>query len=138
MPKKSSGDSDYSVGYGKPPKETRFKKGKSGNPKGRPKGTKNFKTDLSEELAEKIAIQEGGKSKAISKQRALIKSLVAKGIKGDVKAVSAVFNMVAKALENHTTDESLDDQAKTDEAILKLFAEQILKDAKKGGKSDEE
>jgi hypothetical protein len=31
---------EYEVGYGKPPKHSRFKKGKSGNPQGRSKGTK--------------------------------------------------------------------------------------------------
>ena len=31
----------YRVGYGKPPKRTRFKKGHSGNPKGRKKGSRN-------------------------------------------------------------------------------------------------
>lgn len=31
----------YKVGYGKPPKDTRFTKGQSGNPNGRPKGSKN-------------------------------------------------------------------------------------------------
>ncbi len=31
---------DYEIGYGKPPKQTQFRKGQSGNPRGRPKGKK--------------------------------------------------------------------------------------------------
>lgn len=37
MSKKSRGDGDYDVGYGKPPVKSRFKKGQSGNPAGRRK-----------------------------------------------------------------------------------------------------
>jgi Family of unknown function (DUF5681)/Helix-turn-helix domain len=65
-----------------------FKPGHSGNPEGRPKGTKNLKTDLMEELSERISISEGGKPKKLSKQRALLKSLAAKAIKGDARAMN--------------------------------------------------
>ena len=33
---------DYEVGYGKPPKNTQFRKGVSGNPRGRPKKAPDF------------------------------------------------------------------------------------------------
>ena len=46
----------YKVGYGKPPKQTQFKKGVSGNPSGRPKGSLNMATVLQRTLSEKTAI----------------------------------------------------------------------------------
>src|SRR6202022_3261656 len=39
----SAGD-EYDVGYGKPPKHTRFRAGQSGNPAGRRKGVRNLMT----------------------------------------------------------------------------------------------
>jgi hypothetical protein len=45
---------DYQVGYGKPPKDTRFKKGQSGNPRGRAPGAKNLKTLLIDTLNEPV------------------------------------------------------------------------------------
>ena len=41
----------YQVGYAKPPRKTRFEKGKSGNPAGRVKGSKNVSKLLLEALA---------------------------------------------------------------------------------------
>jgi hypothetical protein len=52
-------DDDYEVGYGKPPKETKFAQGKSGNPKGRPKGSKNIATLFMEIGRQPIRVTEG-------------------------------------------------------------------------------
>jgi len=90
---------NYTVGYGKPPKHSQFKKGQSGNPRGRPKGVKNLTTDLKEELSERMILREGNKEKRVSKQRALVKSLTAKAIKGDTRAANALIDLMLRLLE---------------------------------------
>ena len=86
------------VGYGRPPLHTRFKPGSSGNPRGRPKGAKNLKTDLLEELGEQITLREGGREVRISKQRALIKSQVARALKGDNRAAGKLFDLYLRII----------------------------------------
>ena len=54
----------YDIGYGMPPKSTRFKKGQSGNPAGRKKGSRNLATIVRRELEEEITIREGSNSEA--------------------------------------------------------------------------
>jgi hypothetical protein len=85
------------VGYGHPPKAHQYQPGHSGNPKGRPKGVKNFSTDVAEELCEKIPVTEHGKSYKITKQRALIKTLIAKSLKGDMRAAAQIIGLTPMA-----------------------------------------
>jgi hypothetical protein len=90
--------SEYNVGYGKPPKSGQFKRGKSGNPKGRPKGILKLATDLAAELNEQITVREDGKPRRVSKQRALIKSLMSKALQGDVRANATVLALYARVI----------------------------------------
>ncbi|BBK33450.1 hypothetical protein EDC65_3285 [Stella humosa] len=88
-------NADDPVGYGRPPKATQFKKGKSGNPKGRPKGSRNLHTLMDEELQQRIQLSEGGKVRSLRKGEALVKSVVNKGIGGDIRAASKVLDIAA-------------------------------------------
>jgi Family of unknown function (DUF5681) len=118
--------SGYKVGYGKPPKAGQFKKGKSGNPQGRPKGSLNLATDLRAELGEKITVREDGRSRKISKQRALIKSLMAKGLQGDARATASLLALYARVITEAPDNENQPIDA--DELqILRRFAPRLLR-----------
>src|SRR2546430_13671820 len=76
-------DSDYPVGYGRPPRQTRFRKGQSGNPMGRPKGAKNLATLIGQVLKEPVVVSENGRRKKITKREAMLKQLVNRAAAGE-------------------------------------------------------
>jgi Family of unknown function (DUF5681) len=65
------------VGYAKPPQNFRFKKGRSGNPRGLPKGALNMAT-AHPDIAQEVIIEENGKRKKVSKLEAAIAQLVSR------------------------------------------------------------
>ncbi|MGO9390702.1 DUF5681 domain-containing protein [Rhodoblastus sp.] len=108
---------DDGIGYGRPPLHSRFKPGESGNPRGRPKGAVSFKADLLEELSETIAV--GGGEVRITKQRAIVKRLVAASLDGNPKATTALINLCVKLLPDQETDP----RAAENEAFVDKLAE---------------
>jgi hypothetical protein len=120
--------SEYEVGYRKPPKSGQFKPGKSGNRKGRPKGSLKLATDLAAELNEQITVREDGRARCVSKQRALIKSLMAKALQGDVRANAAILALYARVITDLPDDQDhpVDD---SELQILRRFAPRLLKSA---------
>ena len=112
----------YDVGYRKPPVHSRFAPGRSGNPKGRSKGAKGFAAELERELAAKITITENGQRQRVTKLAGMIKSLVAKAIKGDTRAfanIHALRSPQAREGEASATDQSIDLM------IMEEFAKQV-------------
>ena len=78
---------DHPVGYAHPPREHRFKKGTSGNPRGRPKSKIAGQTAISELLNEPIKVRAGGKSRDMSAFEASLRQLVSKALNGDIRAI---------------------------------------------------
>ena len=125
MPNEGDG-SDFSVGYGKPPAETRFKPGQSGNPKGRPKGAKNFSTLMEKELERKVTIKEGERRRRVSKREAMVKQLTNKAASGDHKSIQVVFDYDQKiearsdAAAANTTQVDQADQEVMDQIVKRI------------------
>ncbi len=76
---------DYEVGYAKPPRHARFKKGRSGNRKGRPKGSKNMRTIVKDILDRNVTITESGRKRNVRFLEAFVHQLAAKALNGSTR-----------------------------------------------------
>jgi hypothetical protein len=106
-------EGDHQVGYGKPPRHSRFVKGRSGNPRGRPPGAKNLKTLLNKALNELVIVTENGGRRKISKREAIITQLVNCSAKGDFKAVQILLGML-RDIEGHAEPGAADHEIITE------------------------
>ena len=119
------------VGYKRPPREHQFRPGQSGNPSGRPKGARNFKTELREELSELVTVRDGDREIEVSKQRALIKSLVAAAIDGNQRAAASVLAMCVRMLADAEDDDAIEDVG--DREIVEAFTKRKKRAATASG-----
>lgn len=120
---KIENDGGYEVGYGKPPKASRFQKGQVGNPKGRPPGAKNFKTNVRNALNSPVRMKLDGKLKKVSSQEATLKTLFEQAlVKRNMRAIQAVLELGRLYDDEEPASEvsALSDQ---DDALLKAFVE---------------
>ena len=98
---------DYEVGYGRPPRHTRFVKGQSGNPRGRPPGAKNMKTLLTKALNERVVVTDDSGRRMLTKREAIVTQLVNRSAKADFKAIQILLGMlrdVESDADPHSSD----------------------------------
>jgi hypothetical protein len=126
-----SEDRNYEVGYGKPPKHTRFKPGQSGNPKGRKPGSKNVMTLLEQTLFDTVKVRENGKVRRVPAIQACLLNLRNQAIKGEPKALdrlirlATIYHSAQPETSNATTPQAVD--GATDLALLQEL-ERMLRD----------
>jgi hypothetical protein len=87
---------DYEVGYGKPPRHTRFKKGEaSANPRGRPR--KNLAASLIEGLNKRVVVTENGRRRKIAVREAITSQLINKSATADLRAIKMLLDLIKDA-----------------------------------------
>lgn len=112
----------YRVGYGRPPAETRFKSGVSGNPKGRRKKTLSFSEVTEQVLNEQIELRVGDRVLRMSNRQALVRSAIRQALTGKPRLLTVLPAIMRYENENlqGRADANLN-LAAEDEAILADF-----------------
>lgn len=112
-------ETEDEVGYCRPPKHSRFKKGRSGNPFGRPKGAKNIATVVQETLRERVVITENGPRRTVTKLEAAMIQLTKKALCGDLKALQ-LLTALARSVDEDTNQSDRQDSEldETEEKVL--------------------
>ncbi|WP_426527957.1 DUF5681 domain-containing protein [Bradyrhizobium sp. McL0615] len=91
-------------GYRRPPKQTRFTKGRSGNPAGRPRG-RHRQAPYEAVLSQMVRIREGGVERRVTAAEAFLLQLAKRGIEGDSAASRASLAVLEEAQKRqHASD----------------------------------
>ena len=128
----------YQVGYGKPPRASRFQKGASGNPKGRPKGTKNLSTIVLQESRQKVRVNGPRGSRTVTKLQAILMQLGNKSAQGDLRASREFLALVQRSEESAASGAGPVPVAELDQQVMKNLRRRMAKFATESNKQSEE
>ena len=121
--RRSEFDDKYEVGYRKPPKDSRFKKGRSGNPRGKPRGTKNSATLLKQALLAPVLVKQNGHQTKTTKLRVIVTRLIHQAMKGVYVSIRLLLRYAGlDRLLNEPERENQGLSAATADAIRRAIA----------------
>jgi hypothetical protein len=132
-PSSTARDSIYEVGYGKPPKANRFRKGRTGNPRGKRQGEENTISAFKRIVSRRVKIKDDEQVRTITLAEAVILKNYNAALQKNPFAMNNIFRLAENAGEFvDTTDPKqvgrplfVPEKAKTMEEFLAEFGRKI-------------
>jgi Family of unknown function (DUF5681) len=132
-PSSTARDSIYEVGYGKPPKANRFRKGRTGNPRGKRQGEENTISAFKRIVSRRVKIKDDEQVRTITLAEAVILKNYNAALQKNPFAMNNIFQLAENAGELvDTTDPKqvgrplfVPEKAKTMEEFLAEFGRKI-------------
>ena len=126
---KNDRGSPFDRAAGRPPSDTRFRPGQSGNLAGRPKGSKNLKTLLESALGKLVTIAENGKQVRKTAGEVVLRRLTQEAMKGDHKAIELLLRFARDLGLGESREEKASPRTGNDDGRLpdKAALRRILK-----------
>ena len=95
---------EHHVGYGKPPKQSQFKKGRSGNPRGRPKGS-GVASAIERVAGRTVTVTVDGRRQKVPVTQAMVMQLAQRGLAGDAVATRDFLKIASQAAQARAANE---------------------------------
>jgi hypothetical protein len=112
-------DTDYEVGYKKPPKEHRWKDGEGGWPKGKRRPRKAPPSELERVFGRKTHVTIAGQRVEVTATVAIMMRLQAKAAEGDLKSIAEYLKWEQRYAERiHGAGGPVEDEATKEQRLL--------------------
>jgi uncharacterized 2Fe-2S/4Fe-4S cluster protein (DUF4445 family) len=128
-PSSSAAGSPHEIGYGKPPKASQFRKGRTGNPRGKRQGEENTISAFKRIVSRRVKINDGEQVRTITLAEAVILKNYHAALQKNPFAMSNIFRLAETSGEFvDRTDAkqvgrafAVPERVKTTEEFLALF-----------------
>lgn len=127
---------DYDVGYGKPPKHSRWKSGQSGNPRGPKKGSRGIRKDLHKALEARHSIRVNGKVVKGTSQELALYALATRAAAGDIRAIRQLIDVTLQVFGPEDRGRERNVLPKQDQELLDRLLDDV--DPERGGDGPED
>jgi hypothetical protein len=127
-------ETDEKVGYGRPPRHSRFRPGQSGNPKGRPKGVLSIQDGVSEVFRKARRVNIQGKTVWMSTFMIILASQAERAMRGDVAAFRALMPLMLRLVDGDEGGEAVEKLPEEDRRMLADFVERLTREQQSRGK----